>query len=69
MTFELSKDGYEPFLDYLKGICIIMVVINHGFASAEEKLLFPIWINQAVPIFLLIQVFHSYKKRNVSSLQ
>lgn len=62
MTFELSKDGYEPFLDYLKGICIIMVVINHGFASAEEKLLFPIWIHQAVPIFLLIQVFHSYKK-------
>ena len=26
--------GYEPLVDYLKAICIIMVVISHGTGSA-----------------------------------
>ena len=39
-----------------------MVLVNHGLGSLNEPLLYPLWIEQAVPLFLLIQVFHAYKK-------
>lgn len=63
MLIKLKRNGYDEFLDYLKGISIIMVLINHGAQSIVDIALFPIWIYEAVPMFLLIQVFHAYKKR------
>ena len=43
-----------------------MVVISHGTpGSIRNWLIFPIWIDQAVPIFLLIQTFHAYKHQIV----
>lgn len=59
----LKRDGYDPFIDYLKGICIIFVIINH---CMPENIMantgFFFWGVSAVPIFLIIQVFHAYKK-------
>lgn len=58
----LKRDGYDPFIDYLKGICIIFVIINH---CMPENIMantgFFFWGVSAVPIFLIIQVFHAYK--------
>ena len=54
MSIKLNR-GDEPLIDYLKAICIIMVVISHGTGGARDVLLYPFWIDQAVPIFLLIQ--------------
>ena len=54
--------GDEPLLDYLKGIAILMVLLNHGTGGLNGMLQYPLWVEQAVPIFLLIQVFHAYKK-------
>lgn len=64
----LNKEGYDAFIDYLKGIAIIMVLITHATSSEyiQERLLYPIWIYEAVPLFLLIQVFHAYKKNSPS---
>ena len=60
---SLKRQGYDPFIDFLKGVCIIFVTINH---SMPEKIMyytfFFFWGISAVPIFLLIQVFHAYKK-------
>ena len=57
-----SKTGYEPFFDFLKGICIILVILNHSLSGdIKENTLFVLWGYPAVPIFLLIQVFHTYK--------
>lgn len=59
----LKKNGYDPFIDYLKGICIVFVIINHCMPeSIMENTGFFFWGVSAVPIFLLIQVFHAYKK-------
>lgn len=58
--------GYEPLFDYLKGIAIIMVVLAHGTGCLKDFLLYPLWIDQAVPLFIMIQVFHAYKKDTVS---
>lgn len=59
----LKRDGYDPFIDYLKGICIIFVIINHCMPeSTMDDTGFFFWGVSAVPIFLIIQVFHAYKK-------
>ena len=66
-AISLKRDGYDPFIDFLKGVCIIFVILNHCLPSLlQQYTLFPLWGGNAVPIFLLIQVFHSYK-RGVSS--
>lgn len=62
-TLSLKKDGYDPFIDYLKGLSILFVVIQHSIPTLlHHYSMFVIWGRLAVPIFLLIQVFHAYKK-------
>lgn len=53
----IKKVGYDPFIDYLKGISILFVVLLHCL-PLQNYLLCSLWASQAVPIFLLIQVFH-----------
>ena len=63
LRFELSRVGYDPFIDFLKGMCIVLIVLNHCIPMDLRSLIgFPIWGSPAVPIFLIIQVFHFYKK-------
>ena len=60
---EFNKTGYDPQIDYIKGLCILFVIWTHCISRDElGYLLFPYWGDTAVPIFLLIQVFHYYKK-------
>ncbi|MBR4920164.1 MAG: acyltransferase family protein [Prevotella sp.] len=60
---EFSKEGQDLSLDFVKGICILLVVMNHSIDEAAcRTTLFWLWGFPAVPLFLLIQVFHSYKK-------
>lgn len=54
------KKGYDPFLDYLKGISILFVVLTHCLPN-QDNILFSLWGDQSVPLFLLIQTFHAYK--------
>lgn len=60
-TIFLSKEGYDPFIDYLKGMSIFFVVLAHCL-PLQEHILFSLWGAQAVPLFLFVQVFHCYKK-------
>lgn len=41
-------------------------ISNHGAGVHADILQYPLWIEQAVPLFLLVQVFHAYKKEIVS---
>ena len=62
-VFTLNRIGYDPFIDFLKGICIIFVIINHCMpVKVMEYTAFFFWGVSAVPIFLIIQVFHAYKR-------
>lgn len=54
MLVKLDKTGYDKYLDYLKGVAIIMVLINHGALNLANEALYPLWIFEAVPLFLLI---------------
>lgn len=60
---EFNKVGYDPQIDYIKGLCILFVIWTHCISRDElGYIYFPYWGDTAVPIFLLIQVFHYYKK-------
>lgn len=63
--FKFKTEGYEPFLDFLKGCCILFVIGSHCL-PAQQYILYPIWGQMAVPLFLLIQSFHVFKKEDVS---
>ena len=58
-----NKTGYDSQIDYIKGVCILFVIWTHCIGRNElGYMLFPYWGDTAVPIFLIIQVFHYYKK-------
>ena len=60
-------------IDILKGICVLFVVITHFEWSGESRLhfLFPFWIDQAVPIFMIISGYllaKTFEYRKISCL-
>lgn len=60
---SFNKTGYDPFIDFLKAYAIVFVVVAHNFpASLWNYCLFRVWADMQVPLFILIQVFHAYKK-------
>ncbi len=63
MEVKLNNAGYDPFIDFLKGLCILWVVLTHSVKYEWKQLVgFPFWGAQAVPLFLLIQGYHYFKK-------
>ena len=64
-TYYLNKTCYDSSIDYLKGLCIFFVVLTHCIPKlVQDWSLFCLWGGMAVPIFLIIQVFHAYKREN-----
>lgn len=60
---KFKNNEYDTQIDYIKGLCILFVIWTHTLNRSElGNILFPYWGDTAVPIFLLIQVFHCYKK-------
>lgn len=61
VLYRFKPSGNDTFIDFLKGIAIILVVLSHTLP--HDLVFFPIWGgSKAVPIFLTIQIFHAYKK-------
>ena len=62
-SLTFSKTGYDPFIDFLKAYSIVCVVIAHILPATFYKyILFQVWGDMQVPMFVLVQVFHAYKK-------
>ncbi len=60
---EFVKVGQDSFIDFLKAYSIFFVVVSHCLPIVYwEKILFHFWGDMQVPMFLLIQTFHAYKK-------
>ena len=62
------------FLDVLKGICILLVIFTHFEWSREQtlNLLFPFWVNPAVPIFIIISGYvyaKSFERKQILTLK
>ena len=58
-----SKIGIDHSLDFVKGYAIICVLLNHCLDDEmRQQIFFGLWGLPAVPLFLLVQVFHAYKQ-------
>ena len=71
---QLNGEGRNHFLDSLKGICIILVIICHYDWTASQRLymLFPFIVNMAVPVFMIISgyvYYLSYQKNNITTFE
>lgn len=63
-SIPFNKTGYEPFLDYIKAFAIICVLIGHTFPYLSV-IGYGLWAGMQVPLFVLVQSFHSLKKPEV----
>lgn len=73
-NFRALTPNRNQTLDVLKGICIILVIFTHFSWTAEERLAlcFPLWVDMAVPIFMLISGYVnalSYQRKGITSLR
>ena len=57
--------GYDEFIDFIKAYAIVMVLIAHTVPILDE-IGFAIWGDMQVPLFILVQVFHCYKKEKAA---
>ncbi|MBE5867367.1 MAG: acyltransferase [Lachnospiraceae bacterium] len=70
---DKEQTKYNNFIDVLKGIGAIFIIITHfPWTDAERvKFLFPFWIETAVPLFMIISGYVyaiSYKKQGIHCL-
>lgn len=66
---SFNKIGYDPFIDFLKAYSIFLVVFGHALPVVfYDYTLFWVWGGMQVPVFILIQVFHAYKKGKVPTI-
>ncbi len=61
-------------IDVLKGICILLVIIQHyEWTNAEElRYLFPFWVKMQVPVFMIISGYvytKSFEKRGITQFE
>lgn len=71
---NLKKAERNRFIDVLKGIAIIFVIVTHFNWTSEKmnQLLFPFWINMAVPVFMILSGYvyqKSYEKNNITTFE
>lgn len=60
-TVQLKKTGYDPFITFMKGYAILCVLLAHALPNPDATG-YALWGGMQVPLFLLIQVFHAFKK-------
>lgn len=68
---ELSKKRID-FLDYLKAVCVLMVITTHYSWKTKETLIFYLVIKMAVPIFMIVSGYNfamSYGKNTNGTLK
>ncbi len=63
----MRKEERIHSIDFLKGICILFVIITHSNFTDYQRLIFgfPFWIKMAVPIFMIMSgytMYTSYEK-------
>lgn len=51
----------DLFIDFLKGLCIICVILTHSLpVSIMKGMVYIAWGEMAVPLFLLLQAYHFF---------
>ena len=59
-----NKVGYDPFIDFIKAYAIVCVLIGHTFPGLD-LMGYGLWAGMQVPLFILVQAFHAFKKEKL----
>lgn len=62
-VITFNKEGCDSFIDVIKAYAIICVLAGHTFSHLDQTG-YGLWYGMQVPLFVLIQVFHAFKKDN-----
>lgn len=69
-ALSFNKTGYDPFIDFLKAFSIFSVILAHNLPTfLWDYCQFRLWAGMQVPMFILIQVFHAYKKEEKPTIK
>lgn len=60
-TISFNTTSHDDFIDFIKVYAIICVLFGHTFFWLDW-VAYPIWAGMQVPLFIIIQAFHCYKK-------
>lgn len=60
-AITFNKYGYDPFIDFIKAYAIICVLIGHTLPM-HDYWGYGLWAGMQVPLFILVQAFHGFKK-------
>ena len=55
---EEGKKQRIEFLDYMKAVCVIMVIITHYEWTDKTSPFFTMLINMAVPVFMIVSGYN-----------
>ena len=58
--------GYDGFIDFIKAYAILCVLFGHTFGPYLDQVAYGVWAGMQVPLFILIQTFHGFKKDKVT---
>ena len=61
-TITFNTSGYDGFIDFIKAYAILCVLFGHTFGPILDKVAYGVWAGMQVPLFILVQAFHCYKK-------
>lgn len=64
-VITFNKAGYDPFIDFIKAYAIICVLIGHTLVL-HDHWGYGLWAGMQVPLFVLVQAFHGFKKETIS---
>ncbi len=60
-VITFNKSGYDPFIDFIKTYAILCVLVGHTLVL-HDYWGYGLWAGMQVPLFVLVQAFHSFKK-------
>lgn len=62
-SIKFNTVGHDGFIDFIKAYAIICVLIGHAIPESNLDLIgYGLWAGMQVPLFVLVQAFHGYKK-------
>lgn len=64
VDITFNREGHDGFIDFIKTYAILAVLIGHTFPY-HEKVGYGVWLGMQVPLFILVQTFHCYKREKI----
>ena len=62
---HFNTKGHDGFIDFIKAYAILCVLVGHTLPVLDE-VGYGLWAGMQVPLFILVQTFHCYKKGKAS---